>query len=322
MSAAIVSSDHAGVTIVTQTRVRPEKTDEFGRLQGEMAHSAEAFTGFVEQSVIPPNLPSQTDWVTMQWFANKENASAWLRSTTRHEFTEQLSPLTTSQPNTYLVNDIAGASKSTATAVIATRVKDGCDDAYRAWQHRVAAVCSAAPGYEGHRFEAPIAGVQEKWLTVLWFDTDDNLQAWLTSPERASTMSEVAPLTDTISARSVRTGFDQWFDSPSDETPPAPWKMSMLVLVVLYPCVFVIDTFLVPILTDRGVPFWLTLFGANTLTVAVLGVTVPFVSRRFTWWLTGRSSASTARKTLQGVAAVVGIYLVSLTATASYSLLS
>jgi uncharacterized protein len=318
MTTPATISERSGITIVTQTRVSPDNAEEFGRVQNAMAEAAEGFSGFVEQTVIPPNLPAQSDWVTLQWFSTKDEAGAWLRSTTRHSFADRTIPLATGQPNTYLVNERAGIAQSMATAVIATRVKDGCEAEYRKWEHRMAAAGSSAPGFQGYRFEPPIAKVQDKWIAVLWFDTDDDLQTWLSSPERAALLSDASAIVDTVSAHSVRTGFDQWFDTPPDTQPPAPWKMTMLVLVVLYPCVFLIDTFLVPPLTDRGVPFWLSLFGANALTVSVLGVAVPVVSRRFTWWLT---PAGEARPTWQGVVAVVALYLLCMTATATYSLL-
>jgi uncharacterized protein len=318
MDTPATHSDRTGVTIVTQTRVRADSEAEFGRLQNAMSDAAEDFSGFVEQTVVPPNLPAQLDWVTMQWFSTEDDAGAWLRSPTRHSFADQTIALATGQPNTYLVNDRATTAQSMATAVIATRVKDGCETEYRAWEHRIAAAGSASPGFQGYRFEPPIAGVQEKWLAVLWFDSDDNLQTWLSSPERAALLSDASALVDTVSAHSVRTGFDQWFDTPPDGPPPAPWKMTMLVLVVLYPCVFLIDTFLVPPLTDRGIPFWLSLFGANALTVSVLGVAVPVVSRRFTWWLTPTGEP---RPVWHGVAAVVALYLLCMAATATYSLL-
>ena len=38
----------------------------------------------------------------------------------------------------------------------------------------------------------------------------------------------------------MRTGFDQWFEVPG-ATPPAWWKQNMVVLLVLYPLVFLLN---------------------------------------------------------------------------------
>ena len=78
----------------------------------------------------------------------------------------------------------AGVLPAPVSAVISTRVKPGQETAYRAWEQRIAAAQSKAPGFQGYRFEPPVPGVQEDWLAILRFDTEANLQAWLDSPER------------------------------------------------------------------------------------------------------------------------------------------
>ena len=58
------------VTIVTQTRVRPESADAFARWQGETSKVIAGFPGFIEQKVMPPSPPTQVDWVILQRFAS------------------------------------------------------------------------------------------------------------------------------------------------------------------------------------------------------------------------------------------------------------
>ena len=41
----------------------------------------------------------------------------------------------------------------------------------------------------------------------------------------------------------MRTGFDQWFEVPGAPPPPA-WKQNMVVLLVLYPLVFLLNAWL------------------------------------------------------------------------------
>ena len=43
-----------GAMIVTQTRVRVGKEDEFARWQQKLSEAAAAFPGFIEQTVMPP----------------------------------------------------------------------------------------------------------------------------------------------------------------------------------------------------------------------------------------------------------------------------
>jgi antibiotic biosynthesis monooxygenase (ABM) superfamily enzyme len=108
-----------------------------------------------------------------------------------------------------------------------------------------------APGFQGYRFEPPIPGVQDHWLAILRFDTEATLQAWLNSPERQKLLREAAPFTEEFHARIARTGFDQWFQVPTAGLPPVPaWKQNMLVLLMLYPVVFLFGYFVQnPLLT-------------------------------------------------------------------------
>jgi antibiotic biosynthesis monooxygenase (ABM) superfamily enzyme len=163
----------------------------------------------------------------------------------------------------------------------------GQEFTYRAWEQRIAAAQSKAPGFQGYRFEPPVPGVQDDWLAILRFDTETNLQAWLDSPERQKLLRDASPFTEEFHARIVRTGFDQWFPVPAGgASPPAPWKMNMLVLLVLYPVVFLFGFFVqTPFLTGRGLPFAIALFVGNIVSVLLLSYLVPLTADRFWWWL-------------------------------------
>jgi antibiotic biosynthesis monooxygenase (ABM) superfamily enzyme len=84
----------------------------------------------------------------------------------------------------------------------------------------------------------------------------------------------------------VRTGFDQWFEVPG-AAPPPWWKQNMVVLLVLYPLVFLLNEWLQkPILVGIfGLPYWAFLFVNNAVSVVLLSLILPWVSRRLGWWL-------------------------------------
>ena len=86
--------------------------------------------------------------------------------------------------------------------------------------------------------------------------------------------------------RTVRTGFDQWFEVPGAPPPPA-WKQNMVVLLVLYPLVFLLNEWLQkPILVGIfGLPYWAFLFINNAVSVVMLSLILPPVSRQLGWWL-------------------------------------
>ena len=133
----------------------------------------------------------------------------------------------------------------------------------------------------------------------------------MNSPVRLNLLKEAGPFTEEFHARIVRTGFDQWFKAPDGAPSLAAWKMNMLVLLMLYPVVFLFGTWVqTPLLMDKvGLPFWLALFIGNVVSVLLLNWLVPAVSRSFGWWLAPARHAG-GRTSLAGAALVLMLYAV------------
>lgn len=304
----------ASVTVVTQTRVKAEKAEEFAAWQHKIGEAAAGFPGFLRQSVLPPSPPAQVDWVILQGFETTQAATNWLNSQIRLELLSRAQPLLVGQDDVHIVKDGAsGVLPAPVSAVISTRIKTGCEDLYRAWEQRIAAAQAKAPGFQGYRFEPPTLGVQNDWIAILRFDCEANLEDWLNSPERLQLVEEAAAFTEEYHTRTVRGGFDQWFPGQTDAPRPSVWKQNMLVLLMLYPVVYLFGTLIQkPMLMDRvGLPFWLALFVGNVVSVILLNWLVPFTSRRFVWWLqaSGRTAAWT---NLAGLSIVAALYVASL----------
>jgi antibiotic biosynthesis monooxygenase (ABM) superfamily enzyme len=193
--------------------------------------------------------------------------------------------------------------------VIATRVKPGREDAYRLWERRIAAAQTRFPGFQGYRFEPPIAGVQDDWLSILRFDTETSLQAWLDSAVRRKLLEEAADFTEEFHSRVVRTGFDQWFTQGGGGAGPPVWKQNMIVLSLLYPVVFLFGLYVQTpwLMKAAGLPFWLALFIGNVVSVLSLNGLVPWASGRLGWWL-NPSGEHGMRTNLAGAALIAGVY--------------
>jgi antibiotic biosynthesis monooxygenase (ABM) superfamily enzyme len=173
------------VTIVTQTRVRPGKEGEFARWQQQIGDAVQAFPGFIEQTVAPPNPPVQTDWVILQRFADQQAAVAWLNSEQRLESVKLILPTLIGRDDINIVPDgTSGVLPAPVSAVISTRLKPGGEAAYRSWAQKIAAAQAQAPGFQGYRLDPPIPGVQENWLSIVRFDCEVNMHAWMKSPVR------------------------------------------------------------------------------------------------------------------------------------------
>jgi antibiotic biosynthesis monooxygenase (ABM) superfamily enzyme len=298
------------VSIVTQTTVRPERAEDFARWQGETSTVIATFPGFVEQRLMPPNPPVQVDWVILQRFDALADAQHWLGSSERQTRLDGAAPMLIGRDDVHIVRDDEGGIKpAPVSAVIATRVKPGKELEYRAWERRIAAAQSKAPGLQGYRFEPPVPGVQEDFLSILRFDSEANLQAWLDSPVRKKLIEEAEPFTEEFHTRMARTGFEQWFrDESGAPSGAAVWKMDMIVLLLLYPIVFlwgvVVGT---PLLANKfNMSFAIALFIGNIFSVGMTGFMVPWVANRMGWWL--NPTKNVLRANLLGAGLICAIY--------------
>jgi uncharacterized protein len=300
-----------GVTIVTQTRPAAGQEEAFKKWQDTIGAEIAQWSGFVEQQVIPPSPPAQVDWVILQRFSSVDAAANWLHSAERLSLVESIQSILAGSDDIHVVRDGAsGVLPAAASAVISTRVKDGQEVAYRRWEQRIAAAQARAPGFQGYRLEPPVPGVQDDWLAIIRFDSDHNLQNWLNSPERLKLLKDSELFIERFDARVVRSGFDQWFSGAKSNTPAPPiWKQNMVVLLLLYPVVFLFGMFVQqPLLINRmSMPFWLALFVGNIISVLLLNWLVPFASNRLGWWLQPEGQGSMKTHAL-GAGVLVCIY--------------
>ncbi len=124
---------------------------------------------------------------------------------------------------------------------------------------------------------------------------------------RKKLVEESEPLTEEFHAR-VGTGFEQWFRDAGGPgaPPPSVWKMDAIVLMLLYPIVFLWGVWVGgPFLAN--LPFAVQLFVGNIFSVGVTGFAVPWVANRMGWWLNPKNQQAT----LLGYGLVFVIYLVS-----------
>jgi hypothetical protein len=93
---------------------------------------------------------------------------------------------------------------------------------------------------------------------------------------------------------------------------PAVWKQNMVVLLVLYPVVFLLGRyFQSPLLMGwGGLPFWASLFIGNVTSVVMMNWLVPWTGQGLGWWL--KPQRRTARLDWSGAAVVMVLYGLSL----------
>lgn len=304
----------APVTVIVQTRARDGQAAAFGQWQAQVSEAVAKQPGFIEQSVIPPNPPTQLDWVILQHFDGKEAAVAWLQGEQRQGLVNAAAGILAGADDVHLVHDTTrGALPAPVSVVISTRVKPGREAEFQQWERRIASAQSRAPGFQGYRFEPPVAGVHDDWVAILRFDGDASLQGWMDLPVRAALLKEGEDFTETFHTRMVRTGFENWFGAASLAAAMAPaWKQNMVVLSLLYPVVFLFGwAVATPLLQGKlGWPFWLALFVGNIFSVLLLSKLVPLVCNGLGWWLTPKETST--RTDAMGAALVIAAYALAL----------
>ena len=114
----------APVTVVVQTRTRGGQDEAFAKWQAGMSAAVAAQPGFIEQSAMPPNPPTQVDWVILQRFTSADAAVAWLHSALRQKLLAEAQPMLIGVDDVHLLRDrAAGAAPAPVSAVFTTRVK-------------------------------------------------------------------------------------------------------------------------------------------------------------------------------------------------------
>ena len=308
-------------TVVIQTRVNPGAEERFAAWQEHMARIVVRASGYVSYELIRPDPPIQQDWVIIERFASREAARGWLDSPERAEAMKRGEGLLAGDQAISVIDELGPAPRPTkSTSVILTAVEPGAEQAFREWNARITAAQASWPGYVGCALQPPVEGVQDQWVTVVTFDSDEHLEAWLESEERAALIADSEAFAHDTAMRRVRSGFEGWFDvaRSAGVGKPSPWKFNWLILVGLYPIV------MLEILFMNHKLLWMNLAFSNLIgnifSVALLGwPIVAVLTKLMGWWLQPSSTAAKSTD-LKGVivmavtlAALVGIFYVIVT---------
>lgn len=280
------------VTQQTEARLllcgRPKAGSEalFEQWPGRLQQAFLTFTGSRSCEFWSPAPPEQEEWSGVLRFDSVDSLRRWRTS----EHSRALMREAESLVEGGRMAELSGGATSefyvqnSATEVIVTEVKDGMYDAFRDWANRIDEAESRFPGFRGSYVQPPQTG-EKVWTTLLRFDTSEQLNAWLGSPERAKLLKESDALVDRVLAHHVDTSFPGW--APTDAAtgkPPPSWKTASLVVLVLFPIVMLELKFLTPQL--RGLnPAVATLIG-NAISVGlVTWPLMPLAITAFQWWM-------------------------------------
>jgi len=297
------------VTAVLTVSVPADQASIYVAWQQQMNDAVAGAKGFISTQVVDPDEPGD-DFVVIYRFETAADLQHWMASPERKARIDQLPPGLEAADGTMkvIVGNVDDRVSQPVTAVISVRVHPGREDQYRLWQKRMTAVMSKQPGSIGWTVQEPIPGLQDDWVVMARFDSEDDLAAWMTSDTRAQMLAEAEDMIDQSSTKKTRTSFDGWFRFNDGAKPPRAWQQSALVLLVLFPIVMLELVFVSPF-TQR-LDISVATFIGNTISVAATGfVLIPVAARGFRWWLTPQASAG---RLWAGGLAIAALYAVSI----------
>jgi hypothetical protein len=284
VSDAAPGSPGTPVALVVSRRIASDHDGEYAAWQQRVGERVAAWPGFLGRELLPPRPPTQDAWVAVQHFRDLESARSWVASDERRALLTEIGDISLGNDELRIVDEPNADAAPTASAMISQHVDPADEQAFLAWQAEISAAEARYDGFLGHRIERPVPGLQEDWGVVVTFASAAQLDAWLDSPERKALLKRASAFATDLRLTRTSHGFGFW--SRNDEPDPV-FKSNLLVLLMLYPLVFLWGYFIsAPLIDSHGVPFWLSLFIGNVVSTQLLGwLLVPWTFRRFRWWL-------------------------------------
>lgn len=193
------------------------------------------------------------------------------------------------------------------TLVASHHVRPGKESEFERTTKDFMAAEATFPGYRGTEVIRPVPGVQEEWITLIRFDDQEHMHAWLASDQRQVLLDRLTSSVARLDVQEIGGSFGSWFARDEDGGRPSPnWKQAMAVLLMLYPAVMLISKYLSPLLTDAGLPLYAAIFVGNVVSVAALTwILMPLATRVLKAWLAPQASPGTTAK---GALALVVAY--------------
>ncbi len=299
-------------TLLTiKIHLQPETVIEFSNWQEKLHGTIVNFPGFVSLEIRSTDLAHV--WTIVQRFNNFENLSAWRTSTERKDLVRELQPLLSQNETESIQESVSEISNSQnhVTEVFVTQVSPGKENVYHEWISKIHKVEASFPGFRGVYVQSPSAEQGRNWITLLQFDTQENLDHWLSSPERAAILQESKPFIDSIENHRVISPYGGWFASVTQNGKvPSAWKQTMLVLLVLFPVVMLEMKYLSPLIANLNSS--LATFIGNAISVTLIAWPLMPIALYFLGWWVNTKGNSQQRTTLLGTGLVLALYLLEI----------
>lgn len=305
---------HSNVTILTcRLFIRPECYMDFAQWQAKLNAAITAHPGFISLEILSPKQPEQHEWLLVQRFFTPDDLTSWRHSETRKKLMEELGNYLVSSHRESIqeVDSSSSPVKGIVTEVFVTQVNHENETAYREWMAKIHQAEAKFPGFRGVYMQSPITSGGVHWITLLQFDTPENLDHWLNSPERKTVLEEAKSLITSLESHRMISPYAGWFASVAKggKLPPL-WKQTMLILLVLFPIVMLEFKYLSPL--TAGLNISLATFIGNAISVTLISWPMMPIAIWFLGWWLSPNSERRWQATFVGTFIVILLYVIEI----------
>lgn len=298
-------------TIITfQIAIDSAFKEPFVAWQSKLSGTIAEFPGFVSLEFM--SLPEKLEkWTIVQRFSKAENAIKWRKSSICIELIKELEAFAVGKQVLERTEDESNLRNGVTTELIVTQVSPEQEKAYQKWSAKIHEAEAKFPGFRGVYVQSPHQNQGRNWITLLQFDTSENLDRWLESPERQEILKESLSLTTSLESHRVISPYGGWFASIAKigEVPPL-WKQTMIILLVLFPIVMLEFKYLNPL--TKGLETAVSMFIGNAISVTLISFPMMPIAIWFLGWWLSPGSKDSLKKTIIGTGLVILLYLIEI----------
>lgn len=267
-------------TVVVARQIRPGRDREAQRWIERIRREAATAPGFLGSTAHPPGDAHPDEWLVVYRFATAAQLDDWLASPARQGLLDQSADLFDDAREQRLAE---APTDQSVTLISSVHLAPGTEDDHRALHHEGVRAAARSGGLVRDELLPAVPDVQAETVALLTFATQDDLDRWLTNPERHDVLARMEPLLVGERTVNVVGGFAGWFQPAGAVT--KRWKQAATVLLALVPlslAVTQLRTTVVP-----GLPTPVAVTGTAVVNVAALTwVLMPYLTRRLEPWLT------------------------------------
>lgn len=186
------------------------------------------------------------------------------------------------------------------TVMFVDAVEPGKQDAFLEWSRCIHEEAEKFDGFQDVTIIQSDENDSARFMTLLRFDNQDNLQKWMQSENSERWVSDLSGILREPEVTADGSGSNLWFkfDNRPKENKPPLWKEVVLGTAVVYPMILILNFLMSPLI--GGLPTNAAIFVVVVVLSALLANPImPLANKVLGAWLYKNTSAGTSTHRLE-----------------------